>query len=369
MRRGMTLAGGLGVLLTLGWIVMAAAPDSATDEVPAPLAPFSYLIGGWTGSGIPAANKLKGWQEKYMWAWKFSKGQPIGLTVEVTGGKVLSRAQLTFDPETEQYHLDGTDPEGKPVAFVGTLDAKGKFLTLERVTQEGSKVRERLKLWPNAQKIRLTLQDERKEPGSPQYAPYIESGLTKDGESLAGTAADTPKCIVTGGAATGSVSFEGKSFPICCSGCRDEFNDNPAKYVKKALLRAENAGKTTKATSTSLAKDDGAFEGLVDESKPRPKPAAMKTRSERPSTKKAAPPEVKPEPDADTEAPPPKPRAGKTAVDPSAKAASLLRQAKAMEKIGNTKAALGYYRKIVADYPDAPQVKDASARIKAIENP
>jgi YHS domain-containing protein len=27
--------------------------------------------------------------------------------------------------------------------------------------------------------------------------------------------------------------YKGKSYPICCSGCRDAFLDDPEKYVKE----------------------------------------------------------------------------------------------------------------------------------------
>jgi YHS domain-containing protein len=36
---------------------------------------------------------------------------------------------------------------------------------------------------------------------------------------------------VTGGLGTSTVSFGGKTYYVCCSGCRDEFNANPKKYV------------------------------------------------------------------------------------------------------------------------------------------
>ncbi len=31
-----------------------------------------------------------------------------------------------------------------------------------------------------------------------------------------------------------TISYQGRTFPICCTGCRDEFNENPEKYIKKA---------------------------------------------------------------------------------------------------------------------------------------
>ena len=370
MRRGVILAGAVGAVLSLAaGLFVAAAPDSGSggDEIPPALAPFEYLIGPWHGTGIPVANKVRGWQEKHVWAWKFAKGKPIGMTVEVTSGKTLTKGALSFNPDTEQYRLDATDPAGKPLAYAGTLDPAGKVLILDRTDEAGAKEKQRLRLLLNGNKIRYTLFDERKEPGSPRFAPFIDSGMTKEGESLGGAAGanDGPKCIVTGGSATASVTYNGKSYPLCCSGCRDEFNDNPEKYVKKMSLRLENAGKTTKASSTSLAKDDGSFDGLVDDSKPKTKSAAMpkaKSSTSRPAAPKAEPAAEKDDAEPAEDAPATK---SKPAADP-AKAATLLRQAQALDKLGKAPAALGYYRQIVADYPDTPQAKTAAARIKAL---
>src|SRR5262249_7520975 len=78
------------------------------------------------------------------------------------------------------------------------------------------------------------------EPGAPQFKVAVETGQTKEGEAFAAgsSAADLPKCVVTGGAATLTVSYQGKTYPLCCSGCRDEVNENPEKYIKKAALLA-----------------------------------------------------------------------------------------------------------------------------------
>jgi YHS domain-containing protein len=36
---------------------------------------------------------------------------------------------------------------------------------------------------------------------------------------------------VTGGLGTMTVSYEGKTYYVCCSGCRDEFKADPKKYI------------------------------------------------------------------------------------------------------------------------------------------
>src|SRR5215213_9421668 len=122
MRRGVTRAWAVGLAL-LGGTWDVARPDEET-EIPAQFAPFEHMVGGWKGAAVPAANRLKGWPEQHMWAWKFAKGVPIGMTLSIEGGKVLTQGRLTYDLAAQQYRLEGTDPAGQPVVYVGSLEQK-----------------------------------------------------------------------------------------------------------------------------------------------------------------------------------------------------------------------------------------------------
>ena len=42
-----------------------------------------------------------------------------------------------------------------------------------------------------------------------------------------------PECIVSGGLGTIPVMYMGQTYYVCCSGCRTEFNADPAKYVRE----------------------------------------------------------------------------------------------------------------------------------------
>ena len=53
---------------------------------------------------------------------------------------------------------------------------------------------------------------------------------TKEGESFSG-GGKKPECVVTGGLGTMQVSYNGKTYYVCCSGCADEFKARPKKYV------------------------------------------------------------------------------------------------------------------------------------------
>jgi YHS domain-containing protein len=344
---------GFLVVSTVGWLALAGP----ADEVPAPFLPFEHMIGGWKGTAKPASNPLKGWQESHGWAWKFEKGKPVGMTITFEGGKTLAKGQVSYDGLAKKYKLDGTDPQGKPISFVGSFSADGKTLTFDRVgnTPEG---KERVIIRPNSNKIRYELRVDRQEPGAPQYKNVVTVGLTKEGESFAagGSAANLPKCIMTGGAASMTVSYQGKSYPVCCTGCRDEFNDNPEKYAKKADLAAQGTpGKDNSAAKPAAkGKDDGSFDGLFDE--PKSKSAPM------PSTKPA--PKAKAAP---TEEPAAEAKTAKPKDDSEAKAAREVQLGQNFEKQGKTAIALDHYRKVVKDQPNSEAAKTAAARIKALE--
>jgi YHS domain-containing protein len=353
--RGVILAGLLGAMLGgAGTVTVTVAAGAEGREIPEPFAPFEHMIGSWKGQGIPAANRLKGWPETHQWAWKFAKGVPVGMSVVLVGDKTLAKAELTVDAAGKQYRLEGTDPEGKAVVYAGAYGgtSSSKMLTLDRVG-DTSAGKERLVIWPYSNMIRYALWLERQDPGAPQFKRVIEVGLTKEGEAFAagGSATDLPKCVITGGAATMTVSYQGKTYPLCCSGCRDEFNDNPEKYVKKASLRAEQGGSTTPAkaaAANNVGKDDGAFSGFGDDASPRTK------ATPRPAAPKA---EAAPAVEA--------PKADDSGKD-EARAASILRSGQNLEKAGKTAAALTYFQQVVKEYPATASAKTAAARVKAL---
>ena len=39
--------------------------------------------------------------------------------------------------------------------------------------------------------------------------------------------------MVSGGLGTIRVSYQGKTYYVCCSGCKAEFDANPEKYAKE----------------------------------------------------------------------------------------------------------------------------------------
>ena len=368
------------LLLSVLSILSGAATASAAvqpaggegRDLPPALAPFEFLIGRWKGQGVPRDNpaqRFRGWTETHTWAWVFRGGKPVAMSVALQGGKLFSKGTLRYEPASKQYLLDATKSGESPqsVPFKGTLDASGKLLTLQRV-EKGTT--ERLTLRANSNYVRYTILLDRKEPGAALFQPLTEIGLTKEGESFAAgsSAAELPKCIITGGAATLTVSYQGQSYPICCTGCRDEFIENPEKYLKKLALKtsAGGASKAARPSSSRISRFEDAFSGDID---PAESKAGTKM-ADRPTTTGIDSSSFGRETTDQKAKPAPKPDAKSQAPDKlAAKAATALRFAQNLEKSGKSAAALKSYKQIVKDYPGTPSARVASQRIKAIESP
>lgn len=116
--------------------------------------------------------------------------------------------------------------EKKTLIFTGKL--KGKILTLQRHDPDTNE----------DQKLVLTLLHENrilyryevKPAGKGIFYKQYQVGATKEGVAFA-PGDGRPECIVSGGLGTMPVSYLGKTYYVCCSGCRDEFRDNPKKYI------------------------------------------------------------------------------------------------------------------------------------------
>lgn len=208
------------------------APMSAKDA----LKPFNLFVGKWKGTGVPdavgGAKAKEFWTETVEWVWQF-KGDDVWLSAAFEKNPRYAAAELRYDPAKKQFKFDLTLTDKKTQSFTGQLTpGKGKeqLLTLDR-TDDATKATERL-VFTLLHHNRYLYRLEVKAAGAASFARQFQVGVTKEGESFA----DVPKgpeCVVSGGAGTIRVSHGGKTYHVCCSGCRDAFKDEPEKYIKE----------------------------------------------------------------------------------------------------------------------------------------
>jgi YHS domain len=196
------------------------------------LKPLNILVGSWKGTGAPEGTleeKQKGhWQERVTWEWQF-KGADAWLVVSFEKGKYFTRGELRFRPGEDDFELTLSTVAKDKFTYTGKLT--GTQLALERTLPDSKRV-ERL-TFSLLHENRITYRLETRSATGTAFTRQYLVGLTKEGEAFADVGRSERECIVSGGTGTIPVSYEGKTYYVCCSGCRDEFKANPAKYVKE----------------------------------------------------------------------------------------------------------------------------------------
>jgi hypothetical protein len=228
MQRLVRLVLPLGLVAVLP--VCAAEKDNRAVCLEA-LRSMNGYVGDWNGTGGPPRPRPGSrdfWNEKVSWGWKF-KGDDVWLQLKIQGGKHFKSGELRYLPDRKKYQLTAEDARGKKLVYEGEI--KDEVVTLERVDAQ-TKDTYRLTMNLAGDGVRLIYRSARKPSGRTLYQPEYEVACTKVGESLA-AGVKKNVCIVTGGLGTSAVSYKGQTYWVCCSGCRDAFNENPEKYIRE----------------------------------------------------------------------------------------------------------------------------------------
>jgi len=205
----------------------ADAPKKTDKEA---LRAFDGLIGSWRGTGQPhsKADKQKFWQETIAWEWQFKKDD-VTLKCAFEKGKYFTAGQLRYLSDKDAFQLALTTPDKETLRFEGKL--KDHVLTLER-TDEEKKETQRL-VFSLLHENRYLYHYEVKPADKGVFTRVYQVGCTKEGVPFASAGQPERECIVSGGPGTMAVTYKGKTYYVCCSGCRSEFNANPEKYIKE----------------------------------------------------------------------------------------------------------------------------------------
>ena len=199
-------------------------------EVRNALQALNEFIGTWNGTGGPDKPRPDPrdatWKETITWSWRF-KGDDAWLTFEVKGGKHLAGGEVRYDPAQKLYRLTATDAKKQRLDFDGHFEKS--YLVFERQDQPTGET-QTLTLNTAAEGARLVYRYATRPKGRTVATKVYAVAATKEGESLAANQKKN-ECVITGGRGTIAVSFMGETFYVCCSGCRDAFNENPEKYI------------------------------------------------------------------------------------------------------------------------------------------
>jgi hypothetical protein len=228
----------LPILALAAFVMSTATGAEKGDDPKEALQEIQEFIGGWKGS---VDKGTTAWKESANWSWRFAnKGKDVYMTVDMPDSKVFKKGEMRFLSNKGKYEFTLFDKADKKNVYVG--DLKKGSLILERTVPE-TRATEQLKVNTAGGGVRLIYTFSKKGANSTLYAKEYQISYTKEGESFGVAAGQKgPECVVTGGLGKIQVSFGGNTYYVCCTGCRDAFNENPAKMIAEYKAR-KAAGK------------------------------------------------------------------------------------------------------------------------------
>jgi hypothetical protein len=203
---------------------------------------FNHLIGEWKGTGRPEGSREEQdrglWIETQDWIWRF-KGADVWLQVRFTKCKHFVRGELRYLPDKDVYQFTLYTPAKDTLTFTGKLT--DRRLTLER--SDGQKKEDQRLVVSLLHPNRFLYAYEVKPADRSLFTRVYRVGATKKGVPFASSGDNQPECVVSGGLGTIRVSYKGKTYYVCCTGCQAEFKANPDKYVKEYEAKKARQGK------------------------------------------------------------------------------------------------------------------------------
>ena len=224
------------------------------ESVVQAMKPLQIMLGKWRGT---TNQKFKGFSavEELEWIWDFrtDRAQPA-LTVKSDKSPYIREGRLTYLPQEQLFQFTVKNPEGvehmmrgkfekEPEEFTG--DDNKPQRTYKLVMIEGEPAGD--EAWKVAldqqENNRYLVQFSRKR-GTGKFQMADTVGTQRLGTSFAASDEDygEKKCIISGGLGTSTVSYNGKTYWVCCSGCQAAFNDDPKRWLAK-MAEADKAKK------------------------------------------------------------------------------------------------------------------------------
>jgi hypothetical protein len=213
--------------------------ETNREKVVSGLSPLSFLVGDWRGVAQPKRGSNSGaWSEKAHAAWHFDEKIPC-LILKLEPGEKSTRIFFAVASETGRPMIELHQPKKPVIALEMTVPEKSPasdstaqadksahdHWVFESV-QEPGKPRVRFTV-RRINDIRITMLFEESQSSEAAFRRQYEIGMTRAGERLAKGNTGERQCIVTGGLGTISVTHDGKTWYVCCEGCKQAFEADP----------------------------------------------------------------------------------------------------------------------------------------------
>ncbi len=229
-------------------LVFAVAADSELDGAPrqvsaagrtGTLQPLNVLIGQWRGVGqLKRGSRRGAWQETTVCRWDFSGDNPVVL-LDAKKGAQFQQLRLFMSTSQNRLQLIQHIDEQERRVYEGQMPDTwpGKLQLSTAVGDDGSSYRCTIEQLSD---IRLVVLFERRATITGSYRRVAGIGYTRSGHKLAKAGGNPRECVVTGGQGTIAVKHKGKTWYVCCEGCRQAFEDSPDEIIAAYLAKDDD---------------------------------------------------------------------------------------------------------------------------------
>ncbi|MEX0703806.1 MAG: hypothetical protein WD069_17035 [Planctomycetales bacterium] len=231
-----------------------ADPAARAELVRRKLQPLQVLVGTWEGKTFRRVQNFSAVDEP-RWKWDLSqKGQPA-LLMESPKNQYVTRSRLTYLPDGEKYRLETVHKDGGGRTFEGTFtapvrdeavegeEAPQRKFELEFVEVNAGDAKDVWQVTFDQQgNNRYHLKLFKQRPSTQKFDVPIDTlAMQRQGTSFAQSDSDygDRTCVISEGLGTIQLSYAGKTYWVCCTGCQAAFEEDPEMWIAKAEERAQ----------------------------------------------------------------------------------------------------------------------------------
>lgn len=233
---------------------VGSKPDSEKQiqSVITNLQPLQILLGQWRGTTRRDYEDFKA-VDNHEWVWdlRSNPNQPA-LTIKSDKSPYIKTARVTWDTQQNRFTMTVADPTGATKEFagdftepvheiVGSDDKLHKVFRLEFNQKESG---DNSELWQFAfaqQENNRYLLEVAKRRGKAEFSRFDTVSTQREGTSFAisDTGYAERTCIISEGLGTTEVTYKGRSYWVCCSGCKAAFEEDPETWIARAAKKVD----------------------------------------------------------------------------------------------------------------------------------
>ncbi|HUG92028.1 MAG TPA: hypothetical protein VML55_14410 [Planctomycetaceae bacterium] len=217
---------------------------------------LQIVLGEWRGTTRRKFGDFNA-LETVRWKWDLltDRSQPA-LVLETTDSPYFQHGRLTWDADQRKFRMTATDKAGVERVYEGKYTLEPQFvpgddpeklerafkLQLVQVSPSGD--RELAQVVLNHQNNNRYLLELYRRSGD-RVVIYDTVANQRQGTSFAlideGYGERT--CVISEGLGTMTVSHNGRTYYVCCTGCKAAFEENPEYWIAKAAERGQPQSK------------------------------------------------------------------------------------------------------------------------------